>query len=725
MTLNELSDVTVSLAGGWLPGTASSEYFPIESDHVDRHQAEMVEAFSRGASCILNANPTGGGKTLSWAAPVIRRDLSDAPDLVMATYPTAALLEDQRETLLSLLASYFDSDRQPHVNATPFELQHEVSESNRVVTDGERTFPLNQLVQVVSATFDPTTSSTEQIHRAMGTLTSLDRAGLPSIVLTTPDTLTLLATNRFYDSDVDRLVQLLDAIVVDEFHLATDRARRLLPFHLDHYRSLSARYLDSFVFLSATPHPSYVDRLDRVFDPVRVTDEIHSGPGSTESTRQILPEMRLGITTRQRFTNGRWLADNVGALEALYEPPGQLLVIVDSVREVEEVTEAFEANTDLSVGRVYGWKREGRQETIENSDVVVGNTAVEVGVDFQDVNRLVCTGYEPASVLQRIGRMRYRSYLDDFETLLVTSATMHQSIVDNASEGWLTRSEFDSTLHEPIEISERPYYDVLCAAYTRYLWESVENPLNQTYVDKEPKYRDVAAEHFAADLERFTAGSKDPNEFWERIGDLLGSEQIEPLLEELHSYRSSSLTCVVVDADDPEERLKTYSLSHVLRYRRGHVIDIDDVEETYRDVWDEPLTESEQAMLKRSRKYSVAGFRSNGRRKTPRGYYISDFAGLEKLRAIASNEPARAIRILPNPSVRTDPVVPGLEEIDLSDEAVLAQYVREEPERARQRYSLGPYAAVVPTRGDGSFLFWDDAIKAHCDLVQRDHARGG
>lgn len=719
MTIENIADTTVQIEGGWLPGSRSPEYFPLEGNHVDRHQEEMADALARGESCVLNANPTGGGKTLSWAAPVIRRDLDDAPDLVMATYPTAALLEDQRETLLGHLRTYFGAAEHATSHELSFELRSQSSGMGQCLTDGDQSFALDELVQTVSTTYDPSTPTDEQVDRAKAALVSLEAAGLPGICLTTPDTLTNLATNRFHNNDVDRLVPILDAIVVDEFHLATDRARRLLPFHLDHYRSLSSRFLDSFVFLSATPNPSYVERLDRVFDPVRVTDRVLSGADPDDSTRQILPESRLGVTTRRRFTNGEWLADNVDFLESLYEPPGQLLVIVDSVREVEQVTEAIGSETELSTGRVYGWKREGRQEVIKNSEVVVGNTAVEVGVDFQNVNRLVCTGYEPASLLQRIGRMRYRDHLDDYQILLITSPGIQTSIVSSGREGSITRPELDRAVHEPSKRTERPYYDVLCGAYSRYLWERAENHLSQKYVGREDQFRDIAADHFGPEVAEFLDASEDTDDYWTVVGQFLDSHVPVDILEELHWYRPSSLSCVVVDTQDEDEPLKTYSLAHVLRHREGKVVALNDVEDVYRNVHGKPLGSTERALLERSAPHAVAGFLSTGRRTSSRSYFLQDFTGFELLERQAKEDPARAIRTLPNPSIKTDPAIEGIDEIDLSDEDILAQYVRQDPMTARERYGLGPYAAVVPTPREGCLLLWDDAIKGHCELVGR------
>lgn len=45
------------------------------------------------------------------------------------------------------------------------------------------------------------------------------------------------------------------------------------------------------------------------------------------------------------------------------------------------------------------------EEKLKNFDVLVSNSSVEVGIDF-NVDRLVFSGYSKSKLLQRIGRLR-------------------------------------------------------------------------------------------------------------------------------------------------------------------------------------------------------------------------------------------------------------------------------------------------------------------------------
>ena len=724
MTLSNLAETTLTLAGGWLPGSSRPDYFPLGGDHVDRHQLEMLRALERGDRTLLNTNATGAGKTLSWAAPVIRSHDSSTPQLVLATYPTTALIEDQRSTLLQYFRDYYDTSEEPWAKERSFDLvtTTETGTDDReveVLKKGDKIFKLENRVQTISATADPSTSTTQQLLEAEKQANDAVSAGLPTILLTTPDTFTNLSTDRFRNNDVKRVVGGLDAIVVDEFHLATDRARRLLPFHLDVHRSLSGRYLDTFVFLSATPEPSYVERIDRSFEPTRVVDNINNEPSNDGSTRQILPEIRLGVTNRPQFRNGEWIADNVATLAEAHEPPGQMLVIVDSVREVEAVTNAFEAETSLSTGRVYGWKKEGRAEAIENSEVIVGNTAVEVGVDFEKVNRLVFTGYEASSILQRIGRMRYRSQFEDYRALLITQSDVQADIMDEATAGRVTRQEFDRVVHNAINMrTERPYYDVLCGAYTHYLWNGSENPLRELFIDRTSEFSAISHDHFGTDFENIFDESLTRTAFWDAAGRVVEHSPSRHIFSELHDYRSSQFSCVVIDTNDEDEPLKSYSLNHVLKHREGAIIGLDEIPDRFKKYHERSLSRDERAFLEQSRKYSVCGFVTTGTCDISRGYYIDDFQFEYAMRDLVNDGSVhRAIKTLPDPDVKTDPPVDGLEKIDLGDEDILVQFSPHSPTDTRQRFGLGPYASVVPTSQGETLVLGDDAIKVHAQLT--------
>ena len=700
MTLDELADLTCTLAGAWLPGREDS-VFPIADGYSDKHQQEMYHAITSGsATAILNTNPTGGGKTLSWAAPVIRSQEQTETSAALATYPTRALVRDQQDLLLSYFRRYFEDDEwTPEwsvVSPSEEQIQLEHESGTRCA--------LSDRVQIVTGAgpTDPNRTTTG-FQRAEQAITRGEQVGLPTIVLTTPDALTLLATGRYSDRDLGALPSLVDLIVIDEFHLTNPRGKRLLPFHLDTYLSLGRGPLEQVVFLSATPSADYVERITRSMDTIHVTREVTADPPAVG--RHILPEATLGVVHQPLFHAGEWLSNHVADVEEFVAPPGQTLIIVDSVREVEVLAHSLRKHTSYDVGRVYGWKKEGRTEAIEESDIVVGNTAVEVGIDFTRVNRLIFAAHDPNSALQRLGRMRAQERFNDYRALCITTPAVQDRIYERSADGHLTRPELEQIFFDEFDTpgARRPYDD-LCATYARYLWSEADPSLNEMYVPAETlnAYKSLVYTHFGSELEQLYGQQFTADSLWQTLeaSEYLGRDEV---MDELHTYRGSSLSCVVIDTTDETEPLKQYNLQHVLRYYDGEIIPTDALVAQFESVTGRSLTTDEQAYLEQVSWYSECGFIVSNPRDTPRtvGAQQLGWKPTEPTLTIARN-----LRITASPSVT------GQQHLAPLATDVLVYYTPMAMDRARRTYGLGPYANVFAYRG-GSLFLWEDALLAH------------
>jgi len=731
MAIDTLFDPTFRLEGAWIPRDNSTEFFPIASGCADAHQSEMQGLLKDTAEeVVINANPTGSGKTLSWVAPTIRSQENAEPWMVLATYPTIALVQDQREKIRDHFARYFDSPDWSSDSSFSLVEHEEV----RYLSDGEREYSLDDLVVEITSDVTAGRSSTQYIKDTENEAQKARRDGLPVVFLTTPDTLTLMASNRFRDRDVASLLSTFDHIVVDEFHLSNPRGKRLLPFHLDVLRRFEGSLVDTLVFLSATPAPDYLHRIETALDATAVRREI--GPKETEA-RQVLPETTLHVTTREMFSAGEWLANHVESILDFYSKTGQTLIVVDSVQEVEDIYTSLVEKTSHDIGRVYGWKREGRQKTINEADIVVGNTAVEVGIDFEDVNRVIFTGYDAASTLQRLGRMRYRADTDEYQAALITTPEVQSALQKAADEQAISRERFEDVINQELsDPVERPYYDLLCAAYARYLWldasgsGNTDRSLRVSFLDDDQRYRQIIHDHFAASATRLDDAVEMPevDEFWntlETIQERYYDDGRYPIFEEMHTYRSTSLTCVVLDLTDlDEEPLKQYSLRHVLRYREVEIVPIDGLKRRYTDAIG-GLPEEVESKIDDWWRYSCACAVTWGRRENPRFYRIGDF-GYEDVmksewgRDIQSCKP----RPLWDPRINVDPIVEGVNEhIDLlgeDDESyardILAQYAGRSADEVRTSYNLGPYANIAPIDGESCLVLWQDGIIAHSHI---------
>lgn len=724
MNLTGDDPAETTLGGLWLTGR-TGELLPGRNETPFDHQLKTKEAIERGADAVVNTNPTGAGKTRAWVAPTLRASTSTGDGFVIAVYPTNALLRDQASTIRELVLDYFRHDTDARVESGDDgdrlgdpddgdglgeDDNGDGSDDNGdepIIHRGGESVPVSKLVRPISG--GETTGSTGvALTNASESSDRLSRAGLPLFVLTTPDTFTLAGLERFYDNDVGGVPTLADRIVVDEFHLAAPRGRRLLPFVLGLYHRL-ARDPPQFVFLSATPRMA-LDRLERVFDTTTVNRPLSTEP-SADTVAQILPTARLSVESCELFRAGDHLADAAADLLA-WATDDQLLVIVDSVREVETVYQALvEEADDREIGRLYGWKREGRQAVVETADVVVGNTAMEVGVDFDRVSRVVATAHDAAGAIQRIGRMRHRAAVDDYEIVLLAPASVKSAVL--RADDPLERPELEQILFENLDpLTAAPFYDVLLAAATYYFFHETELGA-VIHDDRKQLYRDLAADCFAPGVETlYDELDNDPDTVWAEgrgLVEELGADG-QPLFEELGQYRSSSITVAVLDETDDTERIKTTALGSLLRNRECTILDDRaHLEARYETVFG-PVTDADAARLDDVSSYVVGYARANGFREEPGTYGLSNTGFRWEQEAKRDND--NWYEPVPEPvSTRVEgPSGTCASRLDVDD--VLCYALEESATAARAKHRLGPYANVVG-RDTDAIALWDDALLAY------------
>lgn len=720
----DLFESKTYLGGTWIPQSNDESLFPV-GEHTDIHQQQTFEALrSQDCEAVLNTNPTGAGKTLSWVAPTIRSGEWGEGWIVLATYPTKALVEDQHRTIYELFKTYYTSDEYGS------EREFWLKEDEGLLTNGNEEYPLSE--RVVQATSDSVDgSTTTEIEEAYQNAIDPADTGVPTIVLTTPDTLTLIATGLPFGGDKTSVLIKFNKIVVDEFHLANPRGKRLLPFHLDVALSMSDYIdLENLVFLSATPLPNYVKRVEDAFETQRVIDETYDKPGN--QMRQVLPKTTLFATSRDMFTNGEWLADNVESITDFYDPSGQMLIVLDSVREVDDVYNALERETDLNAGRIYGWKRTGRSKTLEEADVVVGNTAVEVGIDFDDLNRVISTAYDPTSTMQRIGRMRHKAGIEDFKIALITTHNVQSEIVKQSQRDGLTREMLERILIEELgDSADIPFYELLCAAYSHYLWHDSkeyegDSALKEEYgplngKPAEERYSKIVYDHFAEGAEESLGETLNVDELWESADEIRQQFYRDgyneyPLFEEMHTFRPSSLSALMLDVNDEDEPIKAYQLHHALKYCDGYLVR--GKEEFIKECRDRMvLDDSTRDFIEDKSDYVCAYFVASGKRyDAPRYYKITDYSWTDAMRT-RWEEPGKVCEIW-DPSVETDPAIEGTEHIQFGDDQkILARYVGYSRNDAIDHYSLGPYANATQIGQNSTILFWQDGILAEVQIA--------
>lgn len=733
----ESLSATRTLAGAHMPGERTDEYFPLEKSYADQHQLRMKDAIlDDDIDIVGNVNPTGSGKTLSWLAPTIRSGEAGDGWIVLATYPTRALIEDQTQSIRERFEQYYSAVWPPRRDGHTLR----ETDSGAVIDTGDGSFSLTDRVRSITGEDTVGRLTGTVFMEAFEDARSASRAGVPTVILTTPDMLSVLATDRVKSRDAGQFPGLVDAIVVDEFHLANPRGKRLLPFHLDVYMRLTdRRFLDTLVFLSATPDAQVIEQLGNAFTTEIIGPDAASTAVATgaAASREILPETRLHIETRRMFSNGEWLAEKADSLLEWHAGDvGQTVAIVDSVREVEVLTNTLQAVApdDLTVGAVSGWHGDDHQATIDTADIVVGNSALEVGVDFDAIGRLVCTAYEANSAIQRIGRMRARAGVGDQEIVVITSGDAHTELLAQCEQGRLSRDALQTAFRESInETTAAPYYELLCATYTRYLWEHADEPLRERVTPQEGLYREIVRDHFTERLARLPNSVVDMDALWDELEETLETYRTQyrdggawALFEEMHDYRPGSLSALIIDCTDSDQLYKEYQLGYVLRYGTGRFVSNNiGLATVFKDAHGRRPTDDELAHLRKIDRRAAGRMVLTGTQSEARSYTIEAFNQATKWREQANRESAAGCfpRRLTNGKIKTTKGhLKGVDHIDIAGD-VLAQYTPVGLYEARERYHLGPFGNVLPLTEHDSLALWQDATLVHARLMS-DWIRG-
>ena len=315
--------------------------------------------------------PTGSGKTDSWAIPALSGNLG----VVMALYPTNALAEDQFKTLSSLRDHLGSQTRVEFVTSKTLGIMRDKAGTR--MTRGD---------------------ALEDLLRSMFRADS-------GIVVTNPDIFIYAIKNYYYNKYLSSVLKsFVTSIVFDEFHLYDLRQRDLILFILHDLLLSGSAGMRKFIFLSATPEPSLLEKVRDVMSVQPVVADVFCDLPVVDE-RLVLPEVDIDFRHGKRFRTGESIIAHLDDFLEFCEG-FRTAVILDSAIEVALVSETLRNQTDLEICEASGFRRD---PIGEGFDILVGNKAVEVGIDFKGdtaIQRLVFSGNTVSEFLQRFGRLR-------------------------------------------------------------------------------------------------------------------------------------------------------------------------------------------------------------------------------------------------------------------------------------------------------------------------------
>lgn len=481
--------------------------YPLDVDPY-QSQVELLELFTdRDEFVVVNDEPTGAGKTMSWEAPVLEHKLD-----TIAIYPTNTLISDQYDSLSEDMDGVFQ--------VTSETLKTKRKEYNDVRSNAE---VINRW--------------TREVSQQTGHV----------VMLTNPDIFVMMCRDLYGKSL--RWIKSFETVVVDEFHRADLKQQKTLTYTIDELYERES-WLKYVVLLSATPELQdlatklampMVDITTREFREFKDPSGGVMNPVMPPVDLNVSPATIFGVADeiRDKYVYS-WCKDH------------RTVIMVDGVHEVEQTYNHMQASLPNStVERIDGFYSKNKLEKLKRFDVLVSNSAVEVGVNF-DVERAVFSGMSASSFLQRLGRLRNTG--EEREAWVFVPKDIYNTL---PKDEVLSRETFRELLVESYpQPRDPPNFDVRFAA-PEALYQ-LASRAKDTTSDKRQKLKTQG-------MKRINRHFFEDDELTPKDAKRVMNNMDRGVLKELQWYRgSSSMTTLVYDTVNDEVR--TYNLLYLLRW---------------------------------------------------------------------------------------------------------------------------------------------------------------
>ena len=226
------------------------------------------------------------------------------------------------------------------------------------------------------------------------------------IIVTNPDIFIYALKGYFFDEYLKSVFKNhINTVVFDEFHLYDLKQSDIILFILHDILITEDTAMRKFVFLSATPNENITYKIKNVIGGNFIGSAQTNINSSIIDKRPIMPEVELEFKHAPRFMAGELLLKDLEWIKD-FKGNERLAIILDSAHEVAVLAEALRNQTNWKICEVSGF----RKDSIEDSfDILVGNKAIEVGIDFKGesaISRLIFSAHSISEFLQRFGRLR-------------------------------------------------------------------------------------------------------------------------------------------------------------------------------------------------------------------------------------------------------------------------------------------------------------------------------
>lgn len=530
----------IQLDGHALRTDPTYEYLP-GRDPYD-HQRITDQLFDQHDQFVgMNTAPTGGGKTDSWTHGVLKNELH-----TIAFYPRNSLVSDQKEAIEEFAEEFYpDTDL-------------------KVLKVTSGTLAQARKDELGSPSKGKTLSL--QLGRAF-------KSHDVVIMLTNPDIFVNMYRGMYADNNVEMKLNRFEVAVSDEFHMCKLKERNTLLFILEEMYNRDPEYtkLSKILFLSATPERSLQRKLDNHlnFNYHNIGRGGGQRPLSSveldENWRVVMPPVNLELRQARTFSGYQQMFSDEQILDTLQfiDNGESVLVMLDGLGEVNnaysELQERLGDHAELR--RITGFHDKNKAEKLDDFDVLVSNSAVEVGIDF-DIDRLLFSAPNEASFIQRLGRLR-----GNIQTPREAVCYVERPVLDMVAnlplddvDGRVSRPAFEYVLRDTHQTATVP--DSFSFRYSAL--EAYHHAMSMD--GKSGNYTpDTREEYQAEALSRIKRHFFDPHgrEFDKMDALRIFHNHESDLLEQLQPYRSESLQTLVYDVENGH--IRTYNPISLIR----------------------------------------------------------------------------------------------------------------------------------------------------------------
>ena len=346
------------------------------------HQVKTFDAIrDPDIDVVFNTAMTGDGKSLAAYLPVLTEGKS-----ILTMYPTNELIKDQERQVQDYcqwFAQHIACDKM---------FSERLSELRTELTD------------------------------LRGQKAAIEHLALKNpILLTNPDIFNLITNFQYLNPEyenpdqlVGHIIDYYDLFVFDEFHIYdVSQVISVLTTMLYFIEQGQGKFGQTkFVFLSATPNPLLLNCLEKANLRYKIIEgSYHHKSLNSMHWSRICAPFDLHFHAVGRRTE-EWIEDHYQQIADWFTeyPSSRGAIIVNSVAAAKRICSFLKERNEvgdfpLSVGENTGLSnQEERRFALHESDLLIGTSTVDVGVDFK-INFLVFEAMDSGSWIQRLGRL--------------------------------------------------------------------------------------------------------------------------------------------------------------------------------------------------------------------------------------------------------------------------------------------------------------------------------